>query len=455
MRDFFSFAHPLGLKSANVSQDPFDVLHTRMLGRLLNALLILHPLTGIVFALTVNLPALYVNIVVLEVLVVEALALLAASYVRKGNLVLAYFLLSGIFNAHFVALGVVFGAGANVVPLIAMFAVGVMLIPQWSEKLLALHSVLSISALAISFSVSSFPPPIPLAPEQVLLINHITAAATCMGVVVVVFICRTCMALAKEENKQLNALRTDVERMMRHDLKSPLSAIVGVPDALLEDDNLNGQQRELLRMMHDSALRLEKMIELSMDIYKIEEGTYDHVPTPVDVRKTATAVCRDLHLTAQKQRVQLSLDFPETGADVEPMLISANDSLLCSLLGNLMKNAIEAAPEHGKVSVSITRNKETTTLAITNPGGVPQAIQRTFFDKYSTMGKKNGVGIGTYSARLFARAIQGDVVLDASMPGFTRVVVSLPSWRRDVSAVEAMAETKDGIQPLNPAYSAG
>jgi signal transduction histidine kinase len=54
-----------------------------------------------------------------------------------------------------------------------------------------------------------------------------------------------------------------------------------------------------------------------------------------------------------------------------------------------------------------------------------------FFEKYTTLGKRGGTGLGTYSARLMARTMGGDVELDTSEPGATTVTVRLPCPRNE------------------------
>ena len=62
-----------------------------------------------------------------------------------------------------------------------------------------------------------------------------------------------------------------------------------------------------------------------------------------------------------------------------------------------------------------------------SPGEVPEAIRGRMFEKYVTHGKRGGTGLGAYSAALAARAHGGRVLLNASQPGVTTVLVTLPT----------------------------
>jgi len=74
------------------------------------------------------------------------------------------------------------------------------------------------------------------------------------------------------------------------------------------------------------------------------------------------------------------------------------------MLANLLTNAIEASPENNVIEVCLKR-RESKEISIRNKGSVPIDVRENFFGKYITSGKKNGTGIGTYSAKLIANTM--------------------------------------------------
>ena len=105
------------------------------------------------------------------------------------------------------------------------------------------------------------------------------------------------------------------------------------------------------------------------------------------------------------------------------------DAMLCySLFQNLIKNACEASPENGRVTVSLI-NGNPLRINIQNKGAVPDEIRKRFFDKFVTHGKQGGTGIGTYSAKVLVEAQNGTislVVLDQE--NLTTITVALPRY---------------------------
>lgn len=224
-------------------------------------------------------------------------------------------------------------------------------------------------------------------------------------------------ALTLEENARL---REDVERISRHDLKTPLNSILGVSRLLRDQPGLTGHQRELVNVLQGAGLRMLELVNLSLDLFKMETGSYVFQPQPVDLREVVTRVLVDLHPLAEFRAVVLHMPGPAR----EPVRVHAEELLCYSIIANLVKNAIEAAGPGRKVTVTLQPG-DPVTLLVHNPGEVPPAAAERFFQKYSTAGKQGGTGLGTYSARLMARAQQGDLQVRSSAQEGTTLVLSL------------------------------
>ncbi|MEO5349033.1 MAG: hybrid sensor histidine kinase/response regulator [Magnetococcus sp. YQC-3] len=224
-------------------------------------------------------------------------------------------------------------------------------------------------------------------------------------------------------------LRDDMEQMVRHDLKGPLNAVIGMPSYLIDVLEPEEKIKETLLVIQDAGFRMLEMINRSHDLYKMERGTYQLEPQPVDLMVTLRRITAELHtpLTRKGLSIAVSLD----GHPVSPRVscIVAGEELLChSMLSNLLKNAIEASPRDESLSISLEMG-ERATLRMSNKGSVPEEIVGRFFEKNVTAGKSRGVGLGTYSARLMATTLGGDIRLDMSREGEITIVVRLPLWQ--------------------------
>lgn len=267
-------------------------------------------------------------------------------------------------------------------------------------------------------------------------------------------------ALVRQLEAQNTALREafrvreEVERIARHDLKTPLASIASVPRLLRERRQPDAQEDELLGMVERAALRVLSMVNLSLDLYRMEEGTYRLRAQAVDLGAVVQTVARELQAHAYSKNVRIALDLP-----VEPLYARGEELLCYSILGNLLKNAVEASPDGAEVRVSLHRftgvAQDAVALEIHNRGEVPQAVRDEFFDKYATHGKPGGTGLGTYSARLMARVQRGELAMASDASG-TLLTLRLPRWKSEMPMMAPgrplVTGTEAQAQPL-PALS--
>lgn len=230
------------------------------------------------------------------------------------------------------------------------------------------------------------------------------------------------------ERKELEALKEDVERITRHDLKVPLNGIIGLCQSLLIDDNLTAEQREDIKLIEESGFRMNNQIAQSLELYKIETGTYEFIPVPVDMGLGVRKAVRDLsHKAAQKQ-VEFELLANGVPDDRKTSLAAGADPMLShTLFSNLVSNAVDAAPPGTAVTIDMRDRGDMIEISVRNQGVVPEEIRDTFFDKYVTSGKSGGTGLGTYTAKLMAEAQAGSIAMETSDAEGTTITVRLPA----------------------------
>jgi DNA-binding response OmpR family regulator len=225
----------------------------------------------------------------------------------------------------------------------------------------------------------------------------------------------------KRQNELLveNAhLREDVERMTRHDLKSPLAVALHGSQAL-QAGCLTESQREQARMIEMAASNALEMINRTLDIYRMEKGEYQPALQAFDLGALLERVARQTRLAFAPGAIEIGFGAPgETLCLGEP--------LLCySMFSNAFKNAAEASPEGGTIRIDVAPGDGKLHVVIDNEGEVPPAMRGRFFEKYATADKEGGSGLGTYSIRLMAEVQGGGASMDTG-DGRTRLTVTLP-----------------------------
>lgn len=221
-------------------------------------------------------------------------------------------------------------------------------------------------------------------------------------------------------------LREDVELITRHDLKGPLAGVIGLVQSLIakpEHDAATLHQQ--LQVVEETALQALDMINLSSELYKIETGRFVLKAEPVPVADILCRVAELARASFAAKPLTVTCQCVPSSQATSPL--AQGDAMLChSVFHNLVKNACEASPPAGTVTITLM-DQSPLRVVIENQGVVPAAIRERFFDKFVTQGTSGGTGLGTYSAQLLASAQGGRVTLDVQdATDTTSVAVELP-----------------------------
>lgn len=228
------------------------------------------------------------------------------------------------------------------------------------------------------------------------------------------------------DKKDLEQLKADIDRMMRHDLKTPLNSLIGIPQLLEIEGGLSDSQQVLVKAIEDAGRRMLHMIDLSLILFQMESGTYDYQPKNIDLYMLANKAIKDSH--SKYSSKQLEIEIKRTGGDeTTPCLVSAERDLLYSVLTSFLLTAIEASPANETITVEIT-HAETKQLTLKNKGVVPEKIREHFFGKYKTKNEEKRVGLDTYSAKLFTDTMGLLLAMNTSdEDNLTTITLSFPN----------------------------
>jgi PAS domain S-box-containing protein len=233
------------------------------------------------------------------------------------------------------------------------------------------------------------------------------------------------------ERKQIESIREDVERMMRHDLKSPLIGMTGMAKQLLKGSNLTEKQIKMAEFIKQLGERTIRMIRRSRDLFQMEQGKYELCPKPVCLVDIIYNIQDELKPIADRRHVITTIKPSRKQIEDESeYAMMGETSLLETMFANLIKNAIEASPRGKSVTIEIKPEVRGTgkylIVDIHNFSPIPDEIKDTFFEPYVTSKKKGGTGLGTHSAKLVAEAHRGHIAFNTSKKEGTHIIVTLP-----------------------------
>ncbi|MEM8699475.1 MAG: ATP-binding protein [Pseudomonadota bacterium] len=198
---------------------------------------------------------------------------------------------------------------------------------------------------------------------------------------------------ALRQEKQVSAQQRQFVAMVSHEFRTPLSIIDASAQALLRRRTRMSEEliTRKLDLTRTSVSRLVRLMESTLAAGRLEEGRISADPGPVDLAKMIRQIVEDRSLTASDLRFDCDLDQA-------PERILADETLLYSVIDNLISNAIKYSPSMPEVAIRASVQDGMAVIAVRDHGiGIPaEEIERigTRFFRASTSAGIAGTGIG-------------------------------------------------------------
>lgn len=181
------------------------------------------------------------------------------------------------------------------------------------------------------------------------------------------------------ELRRLTALKDEFLRMASHDLKNPLTEVLGVA-SLLEATVPPGtpmppQLHELVGSMKKSARRMQHIIEDFLDLQVLEEGALRLALAPTDLGELARELVDANRTYAEEKHITLVYEPPAHAA-----MVMADARRLAQVVQNLVDNALKFSPSGSRVRVGVVLEGDTALLEVhdSGPGLTPEDHAKAF-----------------------------------------------------------------------------
>lgn len=220
-----------------------------------------------------------------------------------------------------------------------------------------------------------------------------------------------------EKLKQLDRLKNNFVNMISHDLRTPLTSILGYAE-FLEDESagpLSGKQREFVTQIERSAARLDHMVQDLLEIARLDAGAFELKCQGVDFGRLAEEVVASLLPQFEARRLRLEAQVP-----AQPLMAWLDRDLIERVLLNLLSNAIKFTPSGGtiRISASVVDGAVRCEVADTGIGIADNDLPKLFrrFSQLDTKLKRAGTGLGLSIVKTVVEAHGGAVGVE-SVPG--------------------------------------
>jgi signal transduction histidine kinase len=224
--------------------------------------------------------------------------------------------------------------------------------------------------------------------------------------------------------------KESMTQMVVHDLKNPLSGIMGnIQLVQMQHERMAEPRRgELLQRSLDSARQMARMIQNILEVGKLEEQKMPLKREALDVKAIVAEQTAEIASLSARDGIRME-------TDVAPGLppVDADRELLGRILGNLLSNAFKHTPSGGRITVSAREEGDRIVLSVRDTGeGIPEDLLPYIFEKFVAGESENrrrqtyDSGLGLTFCRL-AVECHGGAIAVASRPGEgTVVTVHLP-----------------------------
>lgn len=213
-----------------------------------------------------------------------------------------------------------------------------------------------------------------------------------------------------------------------HDLRTPLQAVLGFAEFLLDED-LDPHQRDLAERIARAADQMSRLAEELLDT--VGSGATDLARDPVDVDAMVDEVVSRHALLGSSRGVVVRRDGT-LPAGVRAQVLG--DQLrLQRVLDNLVGNAVKFSPDQGAVTVTVAVTDDAVTLAVADEGpGIDASEQDAVFTAFHRVPGTSGapgIGLGLTIVRQIVERHGGTVGLESALGEGATFTVSLPRQR--------------------------
>jgi signal transduction histidine kinase len=231
--------------------------------------------------------------------------------------------------------------------------------------------------------------------------------------------------------QKLDASKSTMIDTMSHEMRTPLTSIVGYIDLVLDDDAVPADTKDMLRVAERNARRLQSLAGTMLLLTRLEAGDAMPSRAPVPVGRMLRRIEESLRPLADVRNVDLRV------ASDDPAVVDGDEGQLERAVSNLVENAVKFTPPHGSVRVEAasatgSNGRPTVTIDVSDTGvGIPADDVPYLFDRFfrATNARDQavqGTGLGLAIVQEIVHAHQGEVSVTSVVGEGSTFRITLP-----------------------------
>jgi two-component system, OmpR family, phosphate regulon sensor histidine kinase PhoR len=225
--------------------------------------------------------------------------------------------------------------------------------------------------------------------------------------------------------KEVDRIRSEFVHTVSHDLRSPLTSVIGYAELVSRAGSLNENQQDFLNRIQDSIQHITSLINDLLDLGSIEAG--------MDTRREFVQLEGILRYTIDMLQGQIKSKNLKVSTKIASALpaLRANPIRLRQVLDNVVGNAIKYSYPNGEIQISIHSEENQIILQVTDQGpGIPSADQPHIFDKFyrakNISSDVEGSGLGLAIVKNIVESHQGRIWVESTVGKGSSFFIVLP-----------------------------
>ena len=212
-----------------------------------------------------------------------------------------------------------------------------------------------------------------------------------------------------------------------HELKTPLTSILGYSELLINMSEKNKNKKEdkktdFIKRINFEALRMKELVLNMLTLSRMEANWQETADEKIDIKDIILNVFESNRIKAQKKNINIDLE-------IEPAIIIANKEKITEVVNNLVDNAIKYTDDGGNVKIALKNNGENATFTVKDNGcGIENKYLNRIFERFFRVKnekylKVQGTGLGLTIVKNICAHYNADIYIESEKDKGTEVSV--------------------------------
>lgn len=232
-----------------------------------------------------------------------------------------------------------------------------------------------------------------------------------------------------DQIEELDKTKTEFISLASHQLRTPVSTVNWYAETLLSGDlgHLDEVQKKYLEKIYKNNRRMGRLVNALLDTSRMELDTFNPSYQWTDLDKLIKSILDEYDLRVKTKKLLVLTDFAE-----ETKNIYTEPTLLKTIIENLISNSIKYTKPGGKITIEISKDKDTFLVKISDTGyGIPEEEQSRIFTKLFRASNikdldTDGTGLGLYIVKAMVGRMGGRIWFVSKEHEGSIFYVSLP-----------------------------